>query len=254
MKTAQSVPTPQPAMPGLDPERAERAARMLDRFAEMAMEQAEAMHQAVLAAAKAGDAGGAKEFSLAFDRVGRSLRRALALQVHLARKVREAADKAAEASARVELKERRRRQVARVVTSSITTDPNLDAGERLLAATETWGRLLEKDDIDAALALADHPIEEIILRLCRDIDVQPEFILMADPDAKAQAPAKDDSATDEHGLRFWPRTGRDYARYSRKQSIMGGPFYWFDNDTRTRHDRLPWEPEPKPEPDDADDA
>ena len=259
MEKAQTVLTPQPAMPGLDPDRAERAARMLDRFAEMAMQQAEAMHQAALDAAKAGDAGAAKEFGLAFDRVGRGLRRALALQIHLAQKAREAADRtAAEAKAQLELKERRRRQVARVVTSSIATDPSFDEGEKLLAATETWGRLLEKADIDAALALADHPIEEIILRLCRDMDVQPEFILMADPDAKAQAPAKDDSATDENGLIFWPRTGRDYARYSRQQSIMGGPFTWFDNDTRTPSDRLPWEPEPKPRTkpvdDDADDG
>jgi hypothetical protein len=80
--------------------------------------------------------------------------------------------------------------VARVVTSSITTDPNLDDSERQLAATETWGRLLEMDDIDAALSLADQPIEEILLRLCRDMDVQPEFVLMVDPDAKAQVPAR----------------------------------------------------------------
>jgi hypothetical protein len=33
---------------------------------------------------------------------------------------------------------------------------------------------------------------------------------------------------------------------------MGGPFYWFDNDTRTRLDRPPWVPDPKPGDDDDD--
>jgi hypothetical protein len=250
MNKAHSVSTSQPAAPqpaAPDPDRAdaEQAARMLDRLAEMAMERAEAMHAASLAAIKAGDAATAKDLELSLDRVGRGIRHTLALKAHFARKRREAADRAAaEARAPIEEKARRRRQVARIVTSSITTDPNFDAGERLLATTDMWGRLLEKEDIDAALALADHPIEEIVLRLCRDMDVQPEFILMADPDAKAQAPAKDASANDEHGLRFWPRTGRDYARYSRKRSIMGGPFYWFDNDTRTRLDQPPWGEDP----------
>jgi hypothetical protein len=252
MNKAHSDSTPQPAAPA--PADAGQAARMLDRLAEMAMERAEAMHAASLAAIKAGDTAAVRDLELSLDRVGRGIRHALALKAHFARRHREAADQAAaEARAPIEEKARRRRQVARIVTSSIATDPNFDSSERLLATTEMWGRLLEKPDIDAALALADHPIEEIILRLCRDMDVQPEFILMADPDATAQAPAKDDSVNDEHGLRFWPRTGRDYARYSRKQSIMGGPFYWFDNDTRTRLDGTPWVEEPDEEdPDDPE--
>jgi hypothetical protein len=245
MKKAHSVSTPPPAAPEPDRAEAERAGRMLDRLAEMAMERAEAMHAASLAAIKAGDTAAAKDLELSLDRVARGIRRTLALKAHFARRCSEAADKAAaETRARAAEKERRRRQVARIVTSSITTDPNFDNGERLLAATEMWGRLLEKEDIDAALALADHPIEEIVLRLCRDMDVQPEFILMADPDATAQAPTKDTAATDQHGPRFWPRTGPDYARYVRRQSVMGGPFTWFDNDTGTRLDQPPWEQNP----------
>ena len=45
MKKAHSVPTPQPAPPASDPAEAERAGRMFDRLAEMAMEQAEVTHQ-----------------------------------------------------------------------------------------------------------------------------------------------------------------------------------------------------------------
>ena len=182
-----------------------------------------------------------RDLELSLDRIGRGIRHALALKPHFARRHRETAHKAAaEARAPIEEKARRRRQVARDRLQLDRHRPQFRHCERaLLATTAMWGRLVEKADIDAALAFADHPIEEIILRLCRDMDIQPEFILMADPDATAQAPAKDDSANDEHGLRFWPRTGRDYARYC--ASIhQGRPVYWFDNDTRTRLDGTPW--------------
>src|SRR5690348_9248090 len=155
MNKAHSVPTPQPA-PALDPAEAERAGRMLDRLAEMGMERAEAMHQAALAAIKSGDTPAVKDLELSLDRAGRGLRRSLALKLHFAQKRQELADKAAaEAAARVEAKDRRRRQVARVVTSSITTDPDFENDERLGATTGMWQRLLEDDEIDAALALAD---------------------------------------------------------------------------------------------------
>ena len=241
MNKARSVSTPADSRPEPNREEAERAGRMLDRLAEMAMEQAEAMHRAVLAAVEADDAARAKEYGLAFDRAARGVRRTLALKLHLASKRQELADKAAaEAKAGVEEKDRRRRQVARVVTSSITTDPDFEDDERLGATTGMWRRLLEDDDIDAALALADHPIEEIILRLCQDMDVQPEFILMADPQATAQAPAKDLSATDAEGLRHWPRTGPDQARWQRRRSVVDGGTFWFDTDTCRRSDTPPW--------------
>lgn len=70
-----ALPTPQPATPALDRIEAERAGRMLDRLADMAMEQAEVTHEAVLAATRAGDAVQAKDFGLAFDRAARGIRR-----------------------------------------------------------------------------------------------------------------------------------------------------------------------------------
>jgi len=243
MKKAHSVPTPPPAAPDLDPDRAdaEQAARILDRLVGMAMERAEAMQLQALAAINAGDTAKARDLELSLDRLARGVRRTLALKLHFASKRQELADKAAaETKVRVEEKDRRRRQVARVVTSSITTDPDFEDDERLGATTGMWRRLLEDDDIDAALALADHPIEEIILRLCQDMDVQPEFILMADPQATAQAPAKDLSATDAEGLRHWPRTGPDQARWQRRRSVVDGGTFWFDTDTCRRSDTPPW--------------
>ncbi|MBW8727997.1 MAG: hypothetical protein JF625_22995, partial [Inquilinus limosus] len=48
MDKAHSVSTSQPAPPAYDQADAEQAARMLDRLAEMAMEQAEVTHQGLL--------------------------------------------------------------------------------------------------------------------------------------------------------------------------------------------------------------
>ncbi|MGK9232548.1 hypothetical protein KXS07_12200, partial [Inquilinus limosus] len=95
MDKPHSVSTPQPAAPGLTQADAEQAARLLDRLAEMAMQQAEAMHQATMAAVEADDPVKAKEFGLAFDRAGRGVRHMLALKLHLAKKRQEMAETAA---------------------------------------------------------------------------------------------------------------------------------------------------------------
>ncbi|MGO4128286.1 hypothetical protein AB4Z01_28095, partial [Inquilinus sp. YAF38] len=78
MNKAHSDSTPQPAAPEPDRADAGQAARMLDRLAEMAMERAEAMHAASLAAIKAGDTAAVKDLELSLDRVGRGVRHALA--------------------------------------------------------------------------------------------------------------------------------------------------------------------------------
>src|SRR5206468_11920265 len=125
----------------------------LDRLAEMAMEQAEIMHQALLAAARADDAAKAKEFGLAFDRAARGVRRAVALQAQLARQRREEADKAAAGSrARAEDKSRRRRQVARAVVCSLADDRGPDTEQAKASVARLWERLVEDPEIDADLA------------------------------------------------------------------------------------------------------
>ncbi|MGO1078900.1 hypothetical protein [Inquilinus sp. CA228] len=240
MDKAHSVSTPQPAVPGLDPERAERAARMLDRFAEMAMEQAEAMHQATLAAAEAGDAAAAKELSLIFDRAGRSLRRSLALQARLARERLEMADrKAAHARDRAEEKTQRRRQVARAVAGSIAGDDGVDAekGERLTA--EMWERLVEDEDIDAELAVLDHPLEEIVIHLCRDIGIRPNPAWLNPDYSGADWSHGREAEGDESGPPGWPKDGPDAGRYWR----FAEPG-WYDLETCKKLNRPPWELKP----------
>ena len=201
--------------PGLDPDRAERAARMLDRFAEMAMEQAEAMHQAALVAAKAGDPAAAKEFSLIFDRAGRSLRRSLALQARLAREQQEATEKkAAAARDRAEEKTRRRRQVVRAVALSIGGDDKIDAEKAERLTAELWERLIDDEDLDAELALLDHPLEEIVIHLCRDLGIRPDPAWL-DPDYSG--------ADWPHGRMAGKTTNRTMARMTTSPSRPGGP-------------------------------
>lgn len=60
------------------------------------------------------------------------------------------------------------------VSCSIGGDDSVGAekGEALLA--DLWERLVEDEDIDAALALAEHPLEEIVIHLCRDMGIHPD--------------------------------------------------------------------------------
>ena len=240
--------SPPSVPPGLDPDRAERAARMLDRFAEMAMEQAEAMHQAALAAAKAGDPAAAKAFSAIFDDAGRSLRRSLALQVRLAREQQEATEKkAAAVRARGEEKAQRRRQVARAVNRSIDADDKIgaDKAERLTA--ELWERLIEDEDLDAELALLDHPLEEIVIHLCRDLGTRPDPAWLNPDYSGAKWSYGREAEDDEPGSeseaesKLWPETGPEQGRYFYFKGNQKIPPCWIDLFTEKRLDRPPWE-------------
>ena len=234
MNKAHSVPPPQPAPPAIDPAEAERAGRMLDRLAEMAMEQAEATHQSLLAATRAGDAAQAKDFGLAFDRAARGLRRTLALKFRLIRDRQEMADKAAaQARDRAAETARRRRQVAGLVTRSIAADGSLYGGDLEKATSWMWERLIEDDGIDAALLLAGHPIEEIVIRLCREMDIRPDLVLEpADPDRPAEDKPTGPYAAfptmdalmegDEPKAPWWPILGPGSGRYQRFQAAKDG--------------------------------
>jgi hypothetical protein len=258
MNKAHSVSTHQPTPRVLDPAEAERAGRMLDRLAEMAMEQAEATHQGLLADTRAGDAAQAKDFGLAFDRAARGLRRTLALKFRLVRDRQEMADKAAaQARDRAAETARRRRQVAGLVTRSIAADGNLYGADLEKATSGMWERLIEDDGVDAALVLAGHPIEEIVIRLCRDIGIRPELVL-ADPDRPAEDQPTGPYAAfptmdvlmqgDEPKAPWWPIMGPGSGRYQRFQAAKdgrpdGAP-YWWDTVTKTRLDRPPWKLKP----------
>ncbi|MGO4722924.1 MULTISPECIES: hypothetical protein [unclassified Inquilinus] len=242
-----------------DRDRAERGAQKLDRLAEMAMEQAEIMHQALLSAARADDAAKAKEFGLAFDRAARGVRRAVALQAQLARQRREEADKAAAGSrARAEDKAGRRRQVARAVVCSLADDRGPDTEQAKAGVAKLWERLVEDPEIDAGLALAEHPLEEIVFHLCRDMGIHPDPAWLdpgysgADWESYRRLKQEDRGAEDRGaedppdpaGPCFWPQEGEAAGRYwylkpsAKAPGVVTG---WHDIETQERLDRPPWE-------------
>ncbi|TSD87287.1 hypothetical protein FFK22_018325 [Mycobacterium sp. KBS0706] len=250
MNKPHSDSDPQPAAPASAD--AEQAARVLDRLAEMAMERAEALHAASLAAIKAGDAAAVKDLEISLDRIARGIRRTLALKLHFAQKRQEIAQKAAaHARDRAEEKTQRRRQVARAVSCSIGGDDSVDAkkGEALLA--DLWERLIEDEEIDAALALAGHPLEEIVIHLCRDMGIHPDPAWL-NPDYSGTnwsygREAEDDEPEPEAEPKpgsesgMWPETGPEAGRYFYFKGSRKIPPGWIDLFTEKRLDRPPWE-------------
>lgn len=249
MNTPHSASTPQPAAPGLDPAEAERAARMLDRLAEMAMQQAEAMHQATMAAVEADDAAKAKEFGLVFDRAGRGVRHVLALKLHLAKKRQEMAEMVAvHARDRAAAKETRRHRVARAVACSVAANRDLDAETCEAQIAAMWKRLVDDPAIDADLSLSEHALEAIVFQLCRDLRIRPDPAWLdpeysgADWFGRRKKAAKDG---DKPPVPWWPEDGPDAGRYwhldeSDKIPVQG----WYDIETGKRLDRAPWLPKP----------
>ena len=243
MNKAHSVSTPVDGRPDPDRAEAECAGRVLDRLAEMAMEQAEAMHRAVLAAVKADDAAKTKEFGLAFDRASRGASRMLALKVHLAQKRREmAANAEAGARDRTAAKETRRQRVARAVRASIAANRDLDAETCAGLTAAMWKRLVDDPGIDADLALAEHSLEEIVFHLCRDMRIRPDPAwLNPDHSGAGWAGRRPTAKGDKPAAPWWPEDGPDAARYwhldeSAKVAVAG----WYDIETGDRLDQAPW--------------
>jgi hypothetical protein len=235
MNEAHSVSTPaDDRLVQGDPARADR---MLARLADMAMERCEALQAAFLAATKAGDFRAVKVIDLALDRAARCLRRTLALELHFAQQRQEMLDQAEEGLIRrAEAKDTRRREVAGIVTDAIERDPEIGSDtERDERVVDLWERLLENDDINAALALAKLPIGEIVLRLCRDLGIRPDPAWgIPDPEG----------GEDRMELAWWPANGPEQRRYvcyrdGRKASPM-----WVDLVTKKRLDHPPWELRP----------
>jgi hypothetical protein len=245
MNKAHSVPTPQPAAPA--PADAEQAACLLDRLAGMAMEQAEAMHQATMAAVRADDATKAKEYGLAFERAGRGVSRMLALKLHFARKRQEMAEKAAlHARGSAAAKEVRRNRVARAVSCSVAADRDLDAESCEAQIAAMWRRLVDDPEIDADLDAAGHSLEEIVFHLCRDMRIRPD-VAWLNPDYSGadwfgrRKRANEGEDGEKPPASWWPEDGPDAARYwhldeSDKIPVQG----WYDIETGEKPDCAPW--------------
>jgi len=245
MKKPHSDSNPQSTAPASAD--AEQAARLLGRLAEMAMEQAEAMHRATMAAIEADDAAKAKEFGLAFERAGRGVGRMLALKLHLARKRQEMAEKA-ETHARdsAAAKETRRHRVARAVACSVAANRDLDAESCEAQIAAMWKRLVDDPEIDADLSCAGHSLEEIVFHLCRDMRIRPDPAWVDPEYSGADWFGRLKKAEGEKPpVPWWPEDGPDAARYwhlgpSDRIPVQG----WYDIETGQRLDRAPWLPDP----------
>jgi hypothetical protein len=234
MNAAHPASNPADDRPALDEAAADRAVRMLGDLAEMAMERARVLHAACLAATQAGDFAAVKSLSLACERAERSVRRTLAVELRFARMRQEILDQAEDgAIRRAEAKDTRRREVAGIVTDAIERDPQIGSDtERAERTVDLWERLLEDDDINAALALAKLPIEEIVLRLCRDLGIRPDPAWgIPDPEGEE----------DRMELAWWPAAGPEPRRYVCYREGRTAPAVWIDLSTKTRLDHPPWE-------------
>lgn len=245
------MPPASPPQPDPDRARADRAGRLLDRLADMAMDRAEEAHKAALQAIRAGETAQARDLELMIDRASRGLRRTLALQAHLEHKRRQdaRADAAAD-RARRDDKDDRRRAVAKGVMGAIQLDcPDGEQSENLSA--RVWQRLTEDPEIDAALT--GQPIETTILQLCREMDVRPELLLVEDrywpmmwrplPDGSLPMPSSlGDRGCGEPDGMWLPDSGPERGRYwlleqSDKIPVRG----WYDLKTGKKLDGYPWD-------------
>ena len=227
---------------------AEQAARLLDRLAEMAMERAEAMHAASLAAIRAGDTAATKDLELSLDRIARGIRRTLALKLHFAQKRQEMAEKAAtHARDQAAAKETRRNRVARAVACSVAANRDLDAATCEAQIAAMWKRLVDDPQIDADLSCAGHSLEEIVFHLCRDMRIRPDVAWLnpdysgADWFGRLKKAPKDGKDGDKPPAPWWPEDGPDAARYwhldeSDKIPVAG----WYDIQTGERLRCAPW--------------
>ena len=144
--------------------------------------------------------------------------------------------KAADARARSEEKAQRRRQVARAVNQSIDADDKIDAEKAERLTAELWERLVEDEDLDAELAIHDHPLEEVVIHLCRDLGIRPDPAWL-DPDYSGADGRK--AKGDDSGSCGWPEDGPDAGRYWRFPEPG-----WYDLETGKKLRRPPWELKP----------
>jgi len=165
-------------------ERTERHLRMLQRLAEIGMELAEAVGRQALEQAKAASepAGtpqkAGPDLGLVFTRISRAVRQTVALEARIAegpltpRAVSAALDRQAERAALAETDRRRRRkaQVGRIVKQAINAElTGIKAYQRERELRER----LEDEDVETDIG--DHPIGEIIARICWDLGLDPNW-------------------------------------------------------------------------------
>ena len=168
--TAPEAPDPAAA-------RTERHLRLLQELAEIGMDLAREVGRRALDQATEGPS--AADLALTFSRIARAVRQTVALEARLAEDRRK--DHAERATLGVSDRwrsARRKRQVRQIVGEIIETETATDfEADRLF---EERDERLEDGDEEADFA--DRPIGELVARICRDLDITPDWSLFEDAD------------------------------------------------------------------------
>ena len=190
MANTQSPHTqPGPADPGQA--LAQQQIRLLTRLAEMAMEQAEAMHAEIMDPPPAKATGATPDQAqariaaagIAFPRLSRLVVQIVALQSRIARELYGPQQKAA--TARTEAagqarQQQRRRQVERIVDQAITqVEPEFHAGRKL---RDMLAKMLPEIDPVLDPEVLDRPLGETVAGLCRQLGIEPDWSRWAEED------------------------------------------------------------------------
>jgi hypothetical protein len=175
MDTATTSPeAPSAASPAT--EEADRDDVVLSELTELSLELARAIQAAGVKAAKAGDLDKAGLAETHFSQLALGIRRAIALKDRLRERQEEARREAEEGWIRwQEVRDDSRRRVARAVIRSIKATPADPPADRDRLTADLWTRLDKADRIDADRPDTVLPIETLVLRMCRDLGIKPDW-------------------------------------------------------------------------------
>jgi hypothetical protein len=158
-----------------------RQLELLGELAELGLEIARAIERQATGRAEANLVKG--DFALAYARVSRSVRQTILLQTRLIDSMKAEDDAAAKAqpeadqlAARLTPEHQRKSSVERIVERVIEAEHPDDEEELETLMTEACERL---DDEDLYGDLMDHPISELVARICHDLGLNPDWPALA---------------------------------------------------------------------------
>jgi len=233
MNKARTRSAPSTAAPAAT-EEAVRDAAILSELVELSLELARVFQAAAMKATKAGELDKAEAAETRFSRLALGIRRAIALKDRLRERQEEARREAEDRRDRRQTEKiERRHRVAQGVTRAIAATPPdaPETKERLTA--DLWTRLSETDGIDADLADTALPIETLVLRMCRDLGIDP--VLASGPAAPVIRTKTEELGRIAAGLVPPDRPHYPPGRYRRVPAAdLGRPedeFYMLNTDT-----------------------